>query len=50
MYNFRRYFSTRKGQAVQTVKSEEGGGGEGGNPCPPPTPPPPYFMLYSRIY
>jgi hypothetical protein len=34
MYNFRRYFSTRKGLAVQTVRSEEKRGG-GGNPCPP---------------
>jgi CO dehydrogenase/acetyl-CoA synthase beta subunit len=48
VYNFRRYFSTRKAQTVQTVKreeeaaeeeeeeEEEEGGGE--NSCPPPHP------------
>jgi hypothetical protein len=45
MYNFWKYFSTRRGQAVQNVKvkkkEKEGGGGEGGNSCPPTHP---HFM------
>jgi hypothetical protein len=44
MYNFRRYFSTRKGQAVQTVKSEKEWGGW--IPRRPPPPLHPHLISY----